>query len=40
MLVLAHREWKGRYENTLKSFRRLGRAHGIETDVRLTGDGW
>jgi len=42
MLVLAHRGMgKGRYENTLKSFKEgLGHvAHGIETDVRLTGDG-
>lgn len=42
MLVLAHRGMgKGRYENTLKSFKEGLKhgAHGIETDVRLTKDG-
>ena len=42
MFVLAHRGMgKGRYENTLKSFREglsYG-AHGVELDVRLTKDG-
>ncbi|SEW10100.1 glycerophosphodiester phosphodiesterase family protein [Thermococcus thioreducens] len=39
-LILGHRGFRGRLENTLPAFRRALRyADGIEFDVRLTGDG-
>ncbi|ASJ10085.1 glycerophosphodiester phosphodiesterase [Thermococcus sp. P6] len=39
-VILGHRGFRGRIENTLPAFRRaLKYADGIEFDVRLTGDG-
>ncbi|NJE84787.1 glycerophosphodiester phosphodiesterase [Thermococcus sp. CX2] len=40
IVILGHRGFRGRLENTLPAFRRVLRyADGIEFDVRVTGDG-